>query len=84
MKINTLKKFRKKYSYMKSLIKPIYHKYIDQLPENYIARKITNIKTVDNHLNKLSGKGAKITAKKLNKLFDKLNTFNDLPSYTTD
>jgi len=62
----------------------MYHKYIDQLAENYIARKITNIKTVENNLDKLSRKGAKITAKKLDKLFDKLKTFNDLPSYTTD
>jgi len=62
----------------------MYHKYIDQLAENYIARKITNIKTVENHLDKLSRKGAIITAKKLDKLFDKLNKFNDLPLYTTD
>jgi len=62
----------------------MYNKHIDLLAENYIARKITNIKTVENHLDKLSGKGAKTTAKKLDKLFDKLNTFNNLPSYTTD
>ena len=71
-KNNSLKNFIKNYSFMKALIKPMYHKYIDLLAENYIARKITNIKTVENHLDKLASKGAKSAANKLDKLFDKL------------
>ena len=42
------------------------------------------MKTVENNLDKLSGKGAKSTAQKLDKLFDKLKTLDDLPTYTTD
>jgi len=69
MTIKTLKKFQKEYSYFRSIIKPQYKKYFDELADFYLMRKITNIKTVENHLSKLSKKGAHATAKKLDKLF---------------
>jgi len=84
MAIKTLKKFLKEYSYIKSALKPQYKKYFDDLADFYLQRKITNIKTVENHFNKLNGKGAKATTAKLDKLFDKFQTFNNLPSHTQD
>ena len=83
MKINSLKKFNNEFSDIQSSLKPQYKKYYDELATYYIDRKITNIKTVENHLMKLLGKGAKNTATKLDKLFNKLNAFNNLPSIQT-
>ena len=84
MTIKTLKKFQKQYSYYRSIIKPEYKKYFDELADFYLMRKITNIKTVENHLSKLASKGAKATANKLDKLFDKFNSFIQLPAHTDD